>query len=79
LWDAKFYENMLEKGADQVSFDKQPVRDFGVSIKWDKKPPGPELPPEVVRATTERYTKGYQMLTGETLDLEKIKVRSILV
>jgi len=79
IWDVKSYKEKFEKGEDQVSFDKQPVRDFGISIGWDKKPPGPELPPEIVKATTERYMNGYQMITGDRLELEKIKVRPIIV
>jgi len=56
-----------EPGKPQPSFDKQYVRDYLEQIHFDKKPPGPELPPEVVRGTTERYLEAYQLLTGSPL------------
>ena len=58
-------------GRSQQSFDKQPVRDYlDLSVakgEWDKKPPPPKLPPEVVTNTSKRYLKAYQMITGEML------------
>jgi len=54
-------------GRPQPSFDKQYVRDYLEAIHFDKKPPGPELPPEVVRGTTEKYLEAYRMLTGSPL------------
>jgi phosphoribosylaminoimidazole-succinocarboxamide synthase len=54
-------------GGPQPSFDKQYVRDHLESLPWDKRSPAPELPPEVVRRTTERYLEAYARLTGERL------------
>ena len=51
-------------GRAQPSFDKQFVRDYLTSISWDKKPPAPILPDEVVRQTSKRYREAYRMLTG---------------
>jgi len=56
-----------EVGKSQASFDKQYVRDYLESIKWNKQPPCPELPPEVARATTARYLEAYELLVGEPL------------
>jgi len=56
-----------EVGKSQASFDKQYVRDYLESIKWDKQPPAPTLPPEVAAATTARYLEAYELLVGETL------------
>jgi len=52
-------------GGPQPSFDKQYVRDFATSTGWDKRPPAPELPAEVVTATRARYVQAYEQLTGE--------------
>ncbi len=54
-------------GGPQPSFDKQYVRDYLEEIRFDKKPPGPELPPEVVKGTTEKYLEAYRLLTGKSL------------
>jgi phosphoribosylaminoimidazole-succinocarboxamide synthase len=54
-------------GKSQASFDKQYVRDYLESIKWDKQPPAPVLPPEVAAATTQRYLEAYELLVGEKL------------
>jgi phosphoribosylaminoimidazole-succinocarboxamide synthase len=56
-----------EVGKSQPSFDKQYVRDYLESVKWNKQPPCPELPPEIARATTARYLEAYQLITGEPL------------
>ncbi|MBM4037819.1 MAG: phosphoribosylaminoimidazolesuccinocarboxamide synthase [Planctomycetes bacterium] len=53
-----------QPGRAQPSFDKQPVRDWLESTGWDKTPPAPPLPPDVVRATTERYLEALRRLTG---------------
>lgn len=50
-------------GRSQPSFDKQFVRDYLTSIKWDKKPPAPHLPQEVIRQTSKRYWEAYRLLT----------------
>ncbi len=49
------------------SLDKQYVRNYLESIKWNKSPPPPALPPEVIKNTTERYLQAYEMLTGRSL------------
>lgn len=53
-----------EVGKDQYSFDKQGVRDYLVRIKWDKRPPAPKLPKEVISQTSEKYIECYERLTG---------------
>ncbi len=62
-WDAAKYA----PGGTPPSYDKQYVRDFVVKSGWNKEPPAPELPPDVVRGTTARYLECYQKLTGTTL------------
>ncbi len=54
-------------GRPQPSFDKQYVRDWLESIHFDKKPPGPELPQNVVRETADKYLDAYRLLTGSPL------------
>jgi len=56
-----------EVGKSQPSFDKQYVRDYLETIKWNKQSPCPELPPEIAQATTARYLEAYELLTGEKL------------
>lgn len=51
-------------GRSQPSFDKQPIRDYLDSLDWDKKPPAPKLPDEVVKASAERYRQVQRLLTG---------------
>lgn len=51
-------------GEDQPSFDKQYVRDYLLSIKWNKQPPAPTLPPHVVAETSKKYIEAYERLTG---------------
>lgn len=63
FWDVSQYE----VGRSQPSFDKQPVRDWLVASGWNKEPPAPVLPPEVIEATKNRYTKIYQWFTGREL------------
>jgi phosphoribosylaminoimidazole-succinocarboxamide synthase len=52
-------------GQGQPSYDKQFVRDYLESIKWDKEPPAPKLPEEVVNRTREKYLEAYKLLTGK--------------
>ncbi|MEI6357975.1 MAG: phosphoribosylaminoimidazolesuccinocarboxamide synthase, partial [Verrucomicrobiota bacterium] len=52
-------------GGSPPSFDKQFVRDWLESTGWDKTPPAPLLPPEVVAGTLARYGEAYERLTGE--------------
>ncbi len=56
-----------EPGKPQPSFDKQYVRDYLESIRWNKQPPPPPLPPEVVDKTSEKYQEAFRRLTGRTL------------
>ncbi len=56
-----------QPGKSQPSFDKQYVRDYLEQIHFDKKPPGPELPPSVIEGTTEKYLEAYRLLTGSPL------------
>ena len=65
FWPREHYQT----GRGQPSLDKQPIRNYldGLS-DWDKKPPPPDLPPEVVKATTERYLEIFRRLTGLELD-----------
>jgi phosphoribosylaminoimidazole-succinocarboxamide synthase len=63
FWPADGYQ----PGRAQPSFDKQYVRDYLERIGWNKQPPGPELPPEVVEATRARYREAYRQLTGHEL------------
>ncbi len=60
FWDGYAYE----PGRAQRSFDKQPVRDYTEGLGWDKTAPGPELPPEVVRQTVQRYQECQRRLFG---------------
>lgn len=52
-------------GSGQPSFDKQFVRDYLESLTWDKKPPAPNLPAEIIEKTTEKYLEAYRKLTGK--------------
>ena len=56
-----------QPGGPQPSFDKQYVRDYLESIHWDKRPPAPALPPEVMERTSEKYREAYRVLTGKSL------------
>ncbi|HTT34055.1 MAG TPA: phosphoribosylaminoimidazolesuccinocarboxamide synthase [Methylomirabilota bacterium] len=64
FWPAAHYS----PGGPQASFDKQFVRDYLERMRWPKTPPGPELPPEVVSATRDKYREAYRILTGRELD-----------
>jgi phosphoribosylaminoimidazole-succinocarboxamide synthase len=55
-----------EVGSTPPSFDKQPLRDFLDTLDWDKTPPPPPLPAEVVEATSQRYIEGYERISGRT-------------
>ena len=54
-------------GGPQPSFDKQFVRDYLEKIRFNKQPPGPDLPEDVVRGTSEKYLEAYRLLTGSSL------------
>lgn len=60
FWDASLYS----PGKSQPSYDKQFVRDYLETLAWDKRPPGPELPREIVAKTQEKYVEVYERLTG---------------
>ena len=62
FWPADDYE----PGRPQRSYDKQFLRDWSTSIGWDRKAPGPEVPPDIVAALTARYTDLYNRITGES-------------
>src|SRR4051795_1637502 len=64
FWPADTYE----PGRSQPSFDKQFVRDWASSSGWDKSPPAPEIPDDVVQGTRQRYEEAYQRITGEPFD-----------
>ncbi len=64
FWEASAWA----PGTTPPSFDKQPVRDWLESSGWDKRPPAPPLPPEVVQTTSERYVSAYERLTGRPFD-----------
>jgi phosphoribosylaminoimidazole-succinocarboxamide synthase len=61
FWPKESYE----PGRPQMSFDKQFVRDYLNSLDWDKTPPPPTLPEDIIKKTTERYIEAYTRLTGE--------------
>ncbi len=65
FWPAEDYT----PGESQQSLDKQYVRNYLETLDWDKRPPGPELPPEVVAETSRRYLDIYQRLTGKELQV----------
>jgi phosphoribosylaminoimidazole-succinocarboxamide synthase len=54
-------------GISPPSFDKQFVRDYLLSIKWDKTPPAPRLPVEVIKGTADCYREAYRLITGSEL------------
>jgi phosphoribosylaminoimidazole-succinocarboxamide synthase len=64
FWPAEGYE----PGRAQPSFDKQPVRDWATAGGWDRTPPAPAIPDEVVEGTRSRYRDAYERIVGEPLD-----------
>jgi len=63
FWPKESYE----PGGPQKSYDKQYVRDYLEGIKWNKEPPAPKLPEDVVEQTSRKYVEAYERLTGKTL------------
>jgi len=63
FWPADSYA----PGQGQPSFDKQFVRDYLETTGWDKKPPAPKLPEEIIKKTSEKYLEAYKRLTGKSL------------
>jgi phosphoribosylaminoimidazole-succinocarboxamide synthase len=64
FWPADGYQ----PGQGQPSFDKQYVRDWASGTGWDKKPPAPEIPDDVVAGTRQRYIDAYERISGESFD-----------
>jgi len=64
FWSVDKYE----KGRGQESYDKQFVRDYLLSINFNKQPPPPELPDEIIKKTSEKYLDIYEKLTGEKIE-----------
>jgi phosphoribosylaminoimidazole-succinocarboxamide synthase len=62
FWDAAHYA----PGSSPQSFDKQFVRDFVAASGWNKEPPAPTLPEDVIRGTRDRYVAAYERLTGRS-------------
>jgi phosphoribosylaminoimidazole-succinocarboxamide synthase len=67
FWDAASYS----PGRSQPNYDKQFVRDWLIESGWNKEPPAPGLPQDVVQKTAERYLEAYRRLTGRRLELEE--------
>jgi phosphoribosylaminoimidazole-succinocarboxamide synthase len=65
FWPAESYR----PGGPQLSYDKQFVRDYLESIRWDKNPPAPALPDHIVQKTREKYIQAYRQLSGKELEL----------
>jgi phosphoribosylaminoimidazole-succinocarboxamide synthase len=63
FWPADQYQ----PGRSQPSFDKQFVRDYLETLDWDKNPPAPRLPPDVVAKSSAKYVEAYERLTGKKL------------
>ncbi len=63
-WPADTYQ----PGSPQYSFDKQYVRDYLETLNWDKRPPAPALPQEIIEKTSAKYQEAYTRLTGQTLE-----------
>lgn len=61
-------KDSYREGGSQKSFDKQFVRDYLLSIRWDKNPPAPPLSDEVVKKTREKYLEAYERLTGRSFE-----------
>jgi phosphoribosylaminoimidazole-succinocarboxamide synthase len=70
----------FEPGHGQPSFDKQYVRDWATASGWDKRPPAPAIPPDVVAGTRARYLEAYERITGEPFEnwLERTSSASAL-
>lgn len=64
-------KDQYKPGGPQPSFDKQFVRDYLETLTWDKTPPGPELPDEIVQKTSQKYLQALTMISGKGIGLEK--------
>ena len=65
FWPAEGYE----PGRPQPSFDKQPVRDWATESGWDRSPPAPAIPDDIVEGTTARYREAYERIVGEPFEV----------
>lgn len=65
FWSVEKYE----PGRAQDSFDKQFVRDYLLSVNFNKRPPAPDLPPEIISKTAAKYISAYEILTGKKMEL----------
>jgi phosphoribosylaminoimidazole-succinocarboxamide synthase len=63
FWPKDHYQ----PGGAQKSFDKQFLRDYLLSIRWDKRPPAPQLPDEIVEKTRLKYLEAYERIVGKPL------------
>ncbi|HZE05293.1 MAG TPA: phosphoribosylaminoimidazolesuccinocarboxamide synthase [Solirubrobacteraceae bacterium] len=72
FWPADQYE----PGRGQPSFDKQFVRDWASSTGWDRNPPAPPIPDDVVARTREKYIEAYERITGEAFDAWLARTRA---
>ena len=61
-------EDEYAPGRSQQSFDKQFVRDYLLTLDWDKTPPPPHLPEDIIKKTSERYLEAFRRLTGKELE-----------
>jgi len=64
FWDLSDYK----PGQPQKSFDKQYLREYLETLDWDKKPPAPKLPPEVIEKTEKKYIEAYERITGKKFE-----------
>ena len=64
FWDIHKYK----VGQSQPSFDKQPVRDWLINSHWNREPPAPLLPDEVIKSTSQIYRQAFEWLTGKPMD-----------
>jgi phosphoribosylaminoimidazole-succinocarboxamide synthase len=65
FWPAAEYR----AGGPQKSFDKQFVRDYLLTLPWNKTAPGPKLPPDVIEKTSQKYRDALRILTGTDIEL----------
>ena len=70
FWDKPSYRT----GISPNSFDKQFIRDYLETLDWDKTPPGPSLPPEIIHQTAEKYHEAYRKITGQQFDIHSTAV-----
>ncbi len=64
-------KDQYKPGSGQPSFDKQFVRDYLETLTWDKTPPGPELPDEIVQKTSQKYLQAFRMISGKGISVKR--------